>query len=288
MNNLKETILNEVLQSIEDCKTNKSKLKKNKEVRAVKRLYFDIDEETPPLKAIIIENINEREIYYTDVKDFYSTIFDSKAKVEKAYNDVNLLKNNSSMLDKTFLLFCKFLNLDLLLTPKGEHDHLLTVTNELLMLLKTNINKKDIYLEKINEKFNFNYTESIPEKNAKRLYFKITEDTPPLKAAIIQHMNARNITYNDVKEYYAERFEERAEKAYNDINLLRNTSSMWDKTFMLFCEFLELEVQLIEDKNVDKIELKFNELINLLNENENRKEEILNLINYELQRKDEE
>jgi hypothetical protein len=94
--------------------------------------------------------------------------------------------------------------------------------------------------------------EKKPSTSVKPLQFTPHQDDSPLKAAIIERINARKMTYSDIYAYCTSLkkgdIAEGQKLGYNIISGLKNRHSMIDTTFTMLCDFLELDVMLIERK----------------------------------------
>lgn len=88
-----------------------------------------------------------------------------------------------------------------------------------------------------------------PNKSVKPLKFDPHPDDSPLKAAIIERINAKELVYSDLYNYCTEFVggdEEAGQKlGVNVMSGLRNRHSMLDTTFSMLCDFLDLNVLLV-------------------------------------------
>jgi hypothetical protein len=84
------------------------------------------------------------------------------------------------------------------------------------------------------------------------LQFKADPEDSTLKAALIEQINSRGLTYSDLFAYCSKIMNGdsiRGQKlGYNLITGMRKRRSMLDTTFSLWCDFLNLSI-LIVDKN---------------------------------------
>lgn len=89
-----------------------------------------------------------------------------------------------------------------------------------------------------------------PSTSVKPLKFNPHPEDSPLKAAIIERINAKNLTYSDIYAYCTELkggdISEGQKLGYNIISGLKNRHTMIDTTFTMLCDFLKLDVMLIE------------------------------------------
>lgn len=94
--------------------------------------------------------------------------------------------------------------------------------------------------------------------STKPLKFEVNVNDSPLKAAIIDRINARDLTYADIYKYCTEvkggDVSEGQRYGYNIISGLKTRPSMIDTTFSLLCDFLNLDIMLVERKSVDDVE----------------------------------
>jgi len=95
-----------------------------------------------------------------------------------------------------------------------------------------------------------------PSTSVKPLKFDQSPEDSPLKAAIVERINSRNLTYSDIYKYCADLksgdIAEGQKLGYNIISGLKNRHTMIDTTFTMLCDFLQLDVMLIarkKDKN---------------------------------------
>ena len=134
------------------------------------------------------------------------------------------------------------------------------------------------------------------KKSCKQLKFDEKPTNTPIKNAIIQQINARDLTYEDVKEYYAKLFgcceehddvkDQVNKAAFNLINTFKDKPSMRAETISLFCDFLDLDILFVARKEHDEIESAALDLIVALKNDPTRLEETLELIRNKVNRKD--
>ena len=92
------------------------------------------------------------------------------------------------------------------------------------------------------------------KNSAKKLQFEINEKDSTLTKAIKVRLNGSHYTQNDVDEFFIKLIEfdgdeSRAKaKAYNCVYGLKKRNTMIDETFELWCEFLLLDIHLVERK----------------------------------------
>jgi hypothetical protein len=100
--------------------------------------------------------------------------------------------------------------------------------------------------------------EKKPSTSIKPLTFDLHPDDSPLKAAIIERINANNLTYSDIYNYCTDLkggdISEGQKLGYNIISGLKNRHSMIDTTFSMLCDFLKLDILLVERKEDDEDE----------------------------------
>jgi len=92
--------------------------------------------------------------------------------------------------------------------------------------------------------------EKKPSTSVKPLKFEPHQEDSPLKAAIVERINSRDLTYSDIYTYCTELkggdIAEGQKLGYNIISGLKNRHTMIDTTFTMLCDFLQLDVMLIE------------------------------------------
>ena len=90
------------------------------------------------------------------------------------------------------------------------------------------------------------------------LQFDQDPDDSPLKDEIIRRINERNLTYSDIYEYCTKLkggdTSEGQKLGYNVISGLRKRHTMIDTTFSMLCDFLHLDIMLVERKRDDSEE----------------------------------
>ncbi len=75
-----------------------------------------------------------------------------------------------------------------------------------------------------------------------------SEDSTPLKSAIVDYINKRNYTYADFKEFCAQCYGDEKSgmhKAYNTMQGLMKRKSLTDKSLTLLIDFLQINVLLV-------------------------------------------
>jgi hypothetical protein len=84
------------------------------------------------------------------------------------------------------------------------------------------------------------------------LVFDHNPDDSPLKDEIIRRINERKMTYSDIYEYCTKLkggdTAEGQKLGYNVISGLRKRHTMIDTTFSMLCDFLNLDIMLVERK----------------------------------------
>lgn len=92
-----------------------------------------------------------------------------------------------------------------------------------------------------------------PSTSVKPLKFDPHPEDSPLKAAIVERINARDLTYSDIYNYCTDLkggdIAEGQKLGYNIISGLKNRHSMIDTTFSMLCDFLGYDVMLVERKD---------------------------------------
>lgn len=95
-----------------------------------------------------------------------------------------------------------------------------------------------------------------PTVSLRPLKFDLNPEDSPLKSEIIKRINDRNLTYGDLYKYCTEIKDGNAIEGqkfgYNLISSLRNCHSMIDSTFSLLCDFLNLDVLLVDRTAIEK------------------------------------
>jgi len=97
-----------------------------------------------------------------------------------------------------------------------------------------------------------------PSTSVKPLAFEPHSDDSPLKAAIVDRINSQDMTYSDLYNYCSDikdgDYAEGQKLGYNIISGLRHRHSMLDTTFSMLCDFLDLDVMLLERKEDEEDE----------------------------------
>jgi hypothetical protein len=98
--------------------------KEKKQSVSIKPLKFTSDPEDSPLKASIIEKINEEDLTYSDMYKYCTTLRngDISEGQKLGYNIISGLKHRHTMIDTTFSILCDFLGLDVILVKHKEDD----------------------------------------------------------------------------------------------------------------------------------------------------------------------
>lgn len=97
-----------------------------------------------------------------------------------------------------------------------------------------------------------------PSTSVKPLTFDLHPDDSPLKAAIVERINAKDLVYSDLYDYCSDiksgDTAEGQKLGYNIISGLRHRRSMLDTTFSMLCDFLGIDVLLVERKEDEEDE----------------------------------
>ena len=112
--------LNPIIANIEMVKAMKAGKSKKKPSTSIKPLKFDPSPEDSPLKAEIIRQINMRNLTYSDIYNYCTTLKggDIAEGQKLGYNIISGLKTRHTMIDTTFSMLCDFLNLDITLVER--------------------------------------------------------------------------------------------------------------------------------------------------------------------------
>jgi hypothetical protein len=98
--------------------------------------------------------------------------------------------------------------------------------------------------------------EKKPSTSVKPLKFDPHQEDSPLKAAIVERINSRDLTYSDIYAYCTELkggdIAEGQKLGYNIISGLKNRHTMIDTTFTMLCDFLQLDVMLVNRAQEDE------------------------------------
>lgn len=98
--------------------------------------------------------------------------------------------------------------------------------------------------------------EKKPSTSVKPLKFEVSQEDSPLKAAIVERINAQDMTYADIYKYCTNLkggdIAEGQKLGYNTISGLKNRHTMIDTTFSMLCDFLEIDVMLVDRKKEEK------------------------------------
>lgn len=145
-------------------------------------------------------------------------------------------------------------------------------------ILRTSVEKSDIAKMVKKEK---------PKKKSKSfrpLQFEVKETDTPIKRAIVEQINRRDLTYDDIKNYFASFNTDEDETnhgAYNLIETLRNRRGMADKTISIILDFLEMDI-LFVSRNSDTVLASAQDLISRLQQCPERLPEIIDLLKTEV------
>jgi hypothetical protein len=95
-----------------------------------------------------------------------------------------------------------------------------------------------------------------PSTSVKPLKFDPHPEDSPLKAAIVERINAKNLTYSEIYNYCTDLkggdVLEGQKLGYNIISGLKNRHTMIDTTFSMLCDFLGYDIMLVERKKEDE------------------------------------
>lgn len=98
-------------------------------------------------------------------------------------------------------------------------------------------------------------TKKKPSTSIKPLKFEPSPEDSPLKAEIIRQINSKNLTYSDIYNYCTKLKDgdiaEGQKLGYNVITGLKTRHTMIDTTFSMLCDFLDLDISLIDRHPVD-------------------------------------
>jgi len=126
-------------------------------------------------------------------------------------------------------------------------------------------------------------------KSIKPLTITPTDEDTPIKTAIVNQINSRNLTYDDLKEYCFNlkgNQEEGIRLCYNIISGLRYRPSMMDSTVSILMDFLNVDMLLVP-RNEDSITAASYNLIQRLKQEPERLYETLEFIRSEVEKFDE-
>lgn len=97
-----------------------------------------------------------------------------------------------------------------------------------------------------------------PNTSIRPLQFDHDPDDSPLKDEIIRRINEKDLTYSDIYEYCTKLkggdTAEGQKLGYNVISGLRKRHTMIDTTFSMLCDFLHLDIMLVERKGAESEE----------------------------------
>ena len=148
-------------------------------------------------------------------------------------------------------------------------------------ILRTSIEKSDLAKmskkDKPKKKF----------KSYKPLVFEVKDSDTPIKRAIIEQINSRNYTYDDLKDYYAKTFPEDGHGAYNIIETLDKRKGLVDKTISIILDFLDMDI-LFVNRSADTVLASTNDLISRLKKCPERLQEVVDLLESSINETEEE
>ena len=97
-----------------------------------------------------------------------------------------------------------------------------------------------------------------PSTSQKPLVFDTNPEDSALKSAIVDRINSQDLTYSDLYNYCGDLrggdYSEGQKAGYNIISGLKYRPSMLDTTFSMLCDFLNLDVMLVERKEDEEDE----------------------------------
>lgn len=98
--------------------------KQKKPSTSIRPLKFEPNSEDSPLKAEIVRRINEKNLTYSDIYAYCTTLKngDISEGQKLGYNIISGLKNRHTMIDTTFSMLCDFLNLDVMLVDRATDE----------------------------------------------------------------------------------------------------------------------------------------------------------------------
>lgn len=97
-----------------------------------------------------------------------------------------------------------------------------------------------------------------PSTSIKPLKFEVDPEDSPLKSEIIRRINEKDLTYSDIYNYCTNLkngdISEGQKLGYNIISGLKHRHSMIDTTFSMLCDFLGLDILLVDRNAIDEDE----------------------------------
>ena len=97
-----------------------------------------------------------------------------------------------------------------------------------------------------------------PSTSIKPLKFEADPEDSPLKSEIIRRINEKDLTYSDIYNYCTNLkngdISEGQKLGYNIISGLKHRHSMIDTTFSMLCDFLGLDILLVDRNAIDEDE----------------------------------
>ena len=95
-----------------------------KQSTSIKPLQFEISKEDSELKKLLIQQINSKNLTYSDLHNYCTQIMGGNISGGKnlGYNLITGLRKRPTMTDVTFLMLCDFLNLDVVLKERESID----------------------------------------------------------------------------------------------------------------------------------------------------------------------
>lgn len=103
-----------------EAATEKMAVKRSK---SVKKLHFEHKADDHPLKTVLVEKINERNLTYRDLLNFCVALEgDDKRGLGLGNNIINCLRSRNSLSLPYLTTICKFLNLEIRLVEVKEEE----------------------------------------------------------------------------------------------------------------------------------------------------------------------
>ena len=141
MNNF-DSELNLIIDNAEKAKSVKRSRPKKKS-KSYKPLKFEHTDQDHPIKDVLIDTINSRDLTYDDLKKFSIEAFGDEVRGSRfMYNTIHSLSTPGGMRDETIMLLSDFLNLQLLFVPKDQ-DPITYNLNQLIKYLRRDENGLD-------------------------------------------------------------------------------------------------------------------------------------------------
>ena len=105
-----------IIANTDKIKEIKNFTKEKRTSTSVKPLKFLPNEKDSPLKAVIVERINSKNLTYSDLYNYCSNLRggDDAEGQRLGSNIINGLRNRPAMLDTTLSMLCDFLSIDIM------------------------------------------------------------------------------------------------------------------------------------------------------------------------------